>query len=450
MKPIDQASEETPMIGQRDNRPYFPVGDQGRRTTPSSRDGVAPGSGSAPPAALIRVQCPNPACGKLQTAMTSWAGQVVMCPSCQGRIVIPAIAAPPPAEVQRPEPPGQKALPEAAAASAVQPRPHTPQDPGAPATVRAGCIGRGNAGKTALFRTMDETIIGDTFPSGLTADCGDPREVARMIREAEQTRRLLHLSGLPPTLHATPMLYYLYEGDERRVAYEAHEVIGQILTHTFPDSAPEQQALYGEYLQSLATTDVLWAVVPCPPANPGARERRRYADDLRITLAYLREALRWRPTGRPVAVALVLSKIDTIFDNEEEARATLTDAVLRRALGPLVQMLETSGRVSEAAIIPVTSFGFGNAVRRDAAASPAEVNDVADESSEAEPVWVLREGVDQNPCNLSNLFLWTLITGLLNEEKPEVSGGEDPTDNVIRMLRADLQAGDPWFVPLRG
>ena len=67
-------------------------------------------------------------------------------------------------------------------------------------------------------------------------------------------------------------------------------------------------------------THVLWAVVPCPPPDPSPRDRRRYANDLRITLAYLREALRLRTPEQPVAVALVLSKIDTLFPDAEEAQ----------------------------------------------------------------------------------------------------------------------------------
>src|SRR5881394_3363032 len=73
------------------------------------------------------------------------------------------------------------------------------KDSGAEAAeVRAGCIGRGHAGKTALFRALSEGPVGDFFPSGLHVDVGDPREVAQMIREAEETQRILQASGLPP------------------------------------------------------------------------------------------------------------------------------------------------------------------------------------------------------------------------------------------------------------
>ncbi|MCI0462378.1 MAG: hypothetical protein L0Z62_35955 [Gemmataceae bacterium] len=134
------------------------------------------------------------------------------------------------------------------AAPAAQTRPKVFREDSAPdvCEVRAGCIGRGHAGKTALFRALSEGPVGDFFPSGLHVDVGDPREVAHMIRESEETQRILQASGLPPTVEASQIRYYLYDGDQQRVLYRMREVIGQVLTHTLPDSTPEQQARYDE------------------------------------------------------------------------------------------------------------------------------------------------------------------------------------------------------------
>src|SRR5262249_17980726 len=205
---------------------------------------------------------------------------------------------------------------------------------------------------TALLRALSEGPVGDFFPSGLHADAGDPREVAQMIREAEEAERLLHQFGLPPTLKASQIRYCLYDGSAQRVVYKLHEVIAQVLTHTPPAPAPEQQARYTEYLRSLVDTHVLWAVVPCPPPAPGTRDRRRYANDLHITLAYLREALRLRSRQQPVAVALVLSKIDALFEDADEARRSLTDEVLRTSFGPLVHLVEQSPQAAAAVMLP--------------------------------------------------------------------------------------------------
>jgi len=317
--------------------------------------------------------------------------------------------------------------------------------------VRAGCIGRGHAGKTALFRAMNEGPIGDFFPSGLHVDVGDPREVAQMIREAEETQRILQMSGLPPTLEAGQIRYYLYEGDEQRVIFKMREVIGQILTHTLPDSSEELQARYDDYLKTLLNTHVLWAVIPCCPPNPTARDRRRYSNDLRITSAYLREALRLRPADQPVAVALVISKIDTLFQDAEEARAALTDEVLRGALGPLVNLVVKSGHAAEGAIFPVTAFGFGNAVLRqpEAEREGAPSEGVQDPFG-AEPIWLLKEGEPPRPFNLDTLIIWTLLFGLVNQGTANGLEQETEISGICRMLWEDLEGDDRWLFPLKG
>jgi hypothetical protein len=282
-------------------------------------------------------------------------------------------------------------------------------------------------------------------------DVGDPREVAKLIRETEQTRRILQRTGLPPTLQAGQIRYYLYDRDEQRVVYKMHEVIGQVLTHTLPDSAVDQQTKYSWYLKNLVNTHVLWTVVPCLPPNPGTRDRRRYANDLRITLAYLREALRLRSLKQPLAVALVISKIDMLFEDAAEARASLTDEVLCKALGPLVHLIDQSARVSDAIIIPVTSFGFGNAVLHESASERAGTPPgSADELAEEEPIWLLREGAALEPFNLDTLFLWTLLFGLLNQAGHGVAEGESEIGEICRTLRGDLDAGNPWLLPIKG
>ncbi len=309
--------------------------------------------------------------------------------------------------------------------------------------VRAGCIGRGRAGKTALFRSLSEGPVGDFFPSGLHVDVGDPREVAQMIREAEETQRVLQTFGLPPTLDASQIRYYLYDGDQQRVIYKMREVIGQVLTHTLPDSTTEQQSRYDQYIKTLVDTHVLWAVIPCLPPNPSQRDRRRYSNDLRITSAYLREALRLRTKEQPVSVVLVLSKIDMLFKDEDEARAALTEDTLRSALGPLTHLVNKSSHVSDAIILPSTAFGFGNAVLREEVKETGGIDGTEDPFG-AEPTWLLKEGVTPTPYNLDTLVIWTLLFGLLNQElHPEM-------DDLCQMLRDDLLNEDRWFLTLKG
>jgi len=315
--------------------------------------------------------------------------------------------------------------------------------------IRIGCIGRGNAGKTALFHALDDGLVGDFLPSRLHIDAGDPRDVAQMIHEAEQTYRMLHSAGIPPTEVASQMRYCLYEGGHERAVFQLHEVIGQVLTHTMPNSTPEIQARYDEYVARLVSAEVLWAVVPCPPTNPGRQERRRYSNDLRITLAYLREAIRQRSQEGPIAVAVVLSKIDTLFPSAGEAQSALTDSILRNALGPLVDFIQTSDRVKEAAVIPVTAFGFGTAMVKAGIDSRGGSPILPDDLFASEPVWVVREGVDPAPFNLDALFLWTLLYGMRGQEQAGTPEQNRQRQLVSDKLQSDLELASPWIVPLK-
>jgi hypothetical protein len=434
------------------SREDHPADSRARHTTPRT-DAAASGNGGTYPAS-IRVRCPNPACGKTYTISRSVAKKNARC-KCGTVFPIPGTGTPRTADPAPPAPEQpREAVPRGAAAGGTERLPRDEvalREGSAVAEVQVGCIGRGHAGKTALLRALSEGPVGDFFPSGLHVDAGDPREVAQMIREAEEAERLLHQFGLPPTLKASQIRYCLYDGAAPRVVYRLREVIGQILTHTLPDSAPEQQARYTEYIRSLVDTHVLWAVVPCPPADLGARDRRRYANDLHITLAYLREALRVRAREQPVAVALVLSKIDALFKDADEARRSLTEEVLRTSFGPLVHLVEQSPQVSDSVIIPASSFGFGNAVLREEG-GPREgaAPESEDEPFGSEPIWLLREGASARPYNLDTLFIWTLLFGLLNEEGPGVLEEDTELGRIGRTLCQDLDAIEPWFLPLTG
>jgi hypothetical protein len=393
-----------------------PVGPRSRKAAPPAADGDA----------QFTVRCPK--CGTSYHVPIRYAGKRAECTHCGAKVKLPDAR------------PARRARP-AARNGDGETAERVPE-------VRIGAIGRGHAGKTALFQALGDGLVGDYMPSGLHLDAADPREVARMIKEAEEAQRLLHRSGLPPTLEVSQTRYCIYQGDERRVVCRMREVIGQVLTHTLPESHPRLQAQYGAYLKSLVNAHVLWVVVPCPPADPGPRDRRRYSNDLRITGAYLREALRLRTLGPPAAVALVLSKTDALFPTAAAARAALTDEVLHKALGPLVHLLEQSAHVSDAAIVPVSAFGFGKAVLRDDGSSRAGTDpEACDEPFGDEPIWLLKDGETPEPYNLDTLFLWSLLLGLLNQGAAD----RDPSlDTVGRMLRDDLEAGDPWLVPFKG
>ena len=437
------------MVGQREKRFLLP-GDPGWHTNLGNED-VAERGYEDLPRRTLTVKCPSPACGLDLTVPSNLVAKRCTCPAC-GETIYPGSNGIPASAVPVIDQPNLPSARHRVVETSAQIEPHegSLNSLETLTTVRTGCIGRGNAGKTALFRAFSDGTIGDFLPSGLVVDAGDPREVAQMIRESEQTHRLLHESGLPPTRVATPVRYYLYEGAEQRVAYHLQEVIGQVLTHTLPDSATDQQAHYNAYLANLVNTHVLWAVVPCPSSSPGARERRRFSNDLRITLAFLREAIRLRSLEQPVSVVLVLSKIDTLFSTAEEAHNALSDEKLKQVLGPLVDLIGASERVSEAAIIPVSAFGFRNGMMIEGAAPRAGMPpDAEDEPFGTEFTWILRDGVDAAPFNLDSLFLWSLLYGLRGQEDTGAIERDRQSRRLSDKLQSDLESANPWIVSLK-
>jgi hypothetical protein len=124
--------------------------------------------------------------------------------------------------------------------------------------------------------------------------------------------------------------------------------------------------------------------------------------------------------------------------------------VLRRSFGPLVHLIEQSPAVSDAVIIPLTTFGFGNAVlreeggEREGAAAEGE-----DDPFGSEPIWLLREGVSAQPSNLDTLFIWTLLYGLLNQGGHGVLEEDTELGGICRTLCDDLGAVNPWLLPLK-
>lgn len=163
--------------------------------------------------------------------------------------------------------------------------------------------------------------------------------------------------------------------------------------------------------------------------------------------------------SRPVSVAIVVNKVDTIFDDEGSARAELTDDALLGALAGIVQTVRHSPRVVNAAIFPVSVYGFGNAVAREA--TPAH------DGHEAEPdnlPWAisarrglekeygLRDGHAIEPFNLQTLVIWSLLAAALPKEieVPEKDSNEVALARTCRMLSDDLANVGGWFVNVKG
>ena len=179
--------------------------------------------------------------------------------------------------------------------------------------VRIGCIGRGHAGKTALFQVLGDSLVGDYLPSGLHLDAADPREVARMIREAEDAQRLLQ--RVRPAADARSLADPLLHLRRGRAA-------GRL-----PDARGDRP---GAHAHAAGLRAAAAGSVRRLPEEPGERARPVGGGALpaRRPQAARPPPLRQRPADHPglpprgaaaadahepAAVALVLSKTDALF-----------------------------------------------------------------------------------------------------------------------------------------
>jgi hypothetical protein len=318
-----------------------------------------------------------------------------------------------------------------------------------PVTVRLETIGREHSGKTAKKVCFYKGPLQGAIASGLELTADDPRHMSRWMQDALEIYRSLQGRGLLTTLDPEVTEYHLFEADEPRLVFQVREVVGQVLTHTTPESDAAIQDRYAKYVANLSQAHVLEVVIPCPPAEGSSADQTRFEADLQLHASYLREALKVRGTDLPCAVILILNKLDTRFANEAEARAALTDERLRTALGRLVRIAEGSQKVGLGAIFPLTAFGFGNAVpaEEEAGAGRAgrSVAGGASALSHDETEWLLKPNAMPAPFNLTALVWWEIMAGLLL--KP-ADGRERELARLAEMLRGDLEAMEGWYVPL--
>ena len=295
--------------------------------------------------------------------------------------------------------------------------------------VTLGVIGRAHVGKTAMFGAIGHNIISTDLPSRLHFDVDDPAIAANSIEEQFIMDGLLQDGELPSTMTPEKREFFLFEGAKKRIRFKFNEVVGQILSR--PKDHPD---LYAKYQEELSLADVLWVVVPCPPSSTNAQGIQKFRYDVTLARAFLRHALACRNNPRPCSVALVISKVDSHFETEEQAKRELTSDSLCDVLRSLVNTVQDEETVDNAAIFPVSALGFGNTVEADVG-----VTDRDDIFVDGEPTFIIPEGKVKDPFNIMPLVLWSLVCGMLHQET-NLRENDDSLPHVWRQLQSDLEA----------
>lgn len=303
-------------------------------------------------------------------------------------------------------------------------------------------MGRGHSGKTALLRAARRRTLQRELASGLRFDLDDPRRTVDLLREYRSTRDLLERRGLPATQETEALAIELFAGSRKLAVLNSVESCGQVYSHTTTSAPAEQQERYRQHSERNAQAGVLYVVLSVPAAGSSRRALDRYEEDLLMMGANLRESLRLRPAERTCAVAIVLTKMDTLFESPDEARREWRDEDVFSRVAPLVSVLEDSDRVNSAVICPVSAFGFGN----------AELLEVPDgdqrpDAGEDEPEWVLRPDAVVEPYGIVPLITWSFLAGILTQDVSPEEGEQWAA--LCRLLRADLEALDGWQIRVK-
>lgn len=313
------------------------------------------------------------------------------------------------------------------------------QPQAAPLKLQAEMIARNAAGKTAALTAINDVCEGTHLPSGLLFSVSDPLAANRLLQSMRNRRIDLQSDhGIESTQNAEELQYRLQEGDETRVEFVTHEVIGQILVGTTSDSPPQARQMYENYVERLRQANVLMVMVPAPTDMDDEQGRITFKEDLKLTSAYLRHALDKHDANSPCSVAIVMTKLDAMFSSEQDARAALSDPVLRQALSPLVHSVIGSSKVRDAVIVPTSSLGFGRT---------EEIENSADLTGGRGRLHRLI-GQELEPFNIVGLLVWSLLYGLLPQT---VKTGEQEMAiaSTVQKLSDDLDALQPWLVPIK-
>jgi hypothetical protein len=304
-------------------------------------------------------------------------------------------------------------------------------------------FGPEHSGKTALQSCLFQGLLRRHMPSGLELTAADPRTLNLWFRETLERYRDLQVRGLASSLAPALIEYILFQADEPRVTLQWRDAVGQVFSHTTPESPEDQQARWDEAMAHVGRADVILPLIGCPPdGSPEELDRfelkqQHLADNLRRALAH-------RPPDQPpAALGIVVNKLSAGFASEAEAREALTAERLRSALPRLVHLAEHSARIGMAAIILVDAFGFDTVVpaAEEAAASGGGCSPL----SEGEVEWLLKPGVQPAPFGLDGLAWWCTAAGLMLRPADD---RRDELAALARRLDDDLRAIDAWVVPL--
>lgn len=316
--------------------------------------------------------------------------------------------------------------------------------PTRPPVLRVGQVGRPHSGKTVLLDQFAGEPLQQVFPSGLRLSIDDPRRMALALRQRREAEARLRRHPEASTVHPKVVSFSLVDAGHERATLQVREAVGQVLTHSLPSGSAEQQAPFETYLNHLAEVDVIWQFVPCPPSQATQADRERLGDDVQLTSAFVRAALRRRKATHPAVLAVVVSRIDARYSSEEDARKRMPREFLNWLTAQVRHLAEAPG-IGETFIVPVSALGFGAALRRPVQSPTGRSDSLAWDDVE----WLLRPGTMPRPFGVATLAAASILAGLRHQPVDDLPADSVPEIvQLCKRLDGDLAALDSWRVPV--
>ncbi len=311
--------------------------------------------------------------------------------------------------------------------------------------LRLGIYGPPHSGKTTAFWLAKWDSLMRNLPSGMEFGVDNPRDFNANKQQAAQILQLLWTRGLPATEVLEPQSIDLFDGEQLVLSLRTADPVGQVYSQTRPDSAAEDQQLFEDQFRGLGRSESLWFFLSMPPRGGSPGDLHRFETNLKAAKTSLREALRVRPAGQTCSLAIVLSKVDLMWDSPQQARQEIADEDLLDAVQPLVSVARASDKILHAALLPISAMGFGKTVPLSETSERAQTPIAG--LDEGEPEYVLPPGVMPEPNTLP-LLVYSMVAGLLSVEVD--AGRAEQLKGLYQRLRGDLVSLDGWVIPVKG
>jgi hypothetical protein len=274
-------------------------------------------------------------------------------------------------------------------------------------TVKLGIIGTSTAGKSYLVTAINYLVLNSDIKlnNNLSLDVADGVSTARRLDELRASIEIMRTQALPGNDARKNFTFRLVHGIKPICTIAYDDNVGQVLTNV---TDPRNNPLRNEFIKAIKTSDVIWLFVPMQVDQSGECSGIK-RDDLILTKAYLVDALQSRSDNSPLALAIVLTKIDVLGDIESDSsKKKLTS--IAQSIKEFFTATISSPMISVAALFPISALGFDN------------TKFIYSETDLRNPTTFTLSGNTIRPYNVDKLLVWSLSCFMYQNTNVQIDG----------------------------